>query len=93
MRHFKFLLLLISLSACELNNKEILTTKWKYVDGYYLGDLIDFNNGYYRLSKDTIFIGSKKEAIIIDSRKRFDGLFELKIIDINKREKGNYISI
>ena len=90
MRYYLPILLVILLSSCSFNDKELKNGWWKYGEGYHIGDVLNFNN--ILLSNDTIYRNGIPDAILID---RIDSHFNLtsrKIIiqSLSSNEKGTY---
>lgn len=65
--------------------------KLKYLDGYSIGDWIDFRTDVYSISNDTIFNKSKPVAVVIDDNCRtLDRVLTIRMI--NDTIRGYYIN-
>jgi hypothetical protein len=80
---------LLFVFSCKLNNAQIEKLEWKYSEGYYIGDVITFNEKT-KLKNDTIFINDIPNASMIKSMKRIDGSESLKIKSLVNNKKGYY---
>jgi len=87
---FKILFLAI-LSGCSISNDTIEDYNWKYREGYYIGDWIEFQS-VYSLKNDTIFINDSATALITKSYKRIDGSEVMEIQSITANETGTYFA-
>ncbi len=77
-------------TSCSLNNEQLKRGWWKYGDGYYIGDVIDFEK--YDLVNDTLYLRDIPKAVLFDSKKSLLGFTNRKIIikDINSNTTGVY---
>jgi len=64
---------------------------WKYTDGYYICDWMEFGELGLTIINDTIYSKSKHVATIIDFKNRIVD-YELTILSPSGKEKGFYCS-
>lgn len=75
--------------SCTLNDTQLKKRWWKYNRGYYLGDVLDFNDLNYR--NDTIFVGRKPLAIILSKLNALPGGDnQITIKSLSTKETGVY---
>lgn len=78
------------LIGCSLNEQQLKTGWWKYGEGYYLGDVVDFNKGF-AIHGDTVLQNGQRVGIIIRKTKGiFGGDNEIEITSIDKKQSGVY---
>jgi len=87
MRQIKLIIFFILLFGCNrIENK-----KWKYQDGFSIGDWIEFNEVGLFIRNDTIFNKEKPIAKIYDHKERI--IDQILIIEeLNDTTKGYYCS-
>ncbi|MDQ8005756.1 MAG: hypothetical protein REI64_13205 [Pedobacter sp.] len=86
------LLLLSTLSQSCKNETLINKSNWKYREGYYIGDWLDFKKGII-LRNDTIFKDSIAIAKFIKISKGYlEFPTTLQIADLKTNEIGTYIA-
>ncbi len=80
------------LISCKFNNKELKESWWKFGEGYYIGDVLNFNNENLIIKNDTLFLNNKPKAIIITQTESFLGFTDRSIIikSLESNEKGTY---
>lgn len=85
-----FLFLII---ACNNDNKQLKEVGfWKYSDGFYIGDYIDFNSKSIKIQNDTIYKVEAPIALIIKIKDRtILGNKLLHIQDIASNKEGVYV--
>ena len=88
MKIFILFILPIFLS-CNVKEEELTTYMWKYSDGLYLGDVINFTK--YRLKNDTIYENGNAKYVVKTSIGYFGYPTKMKIKDIKTKEEGRYI--
>src|SRR5690554_1852407 len=85
-----FLFLII---ACNNDNKQLKEVVfWKYSDGFYIGDYVDFNSKSIKIQNDTIYKIETPIALIIKIKNRTilgDKLLYIK--DIASSKEGIYV--
>jgi hypothetical protein len=84
-------LILIFFYFFFLSCNRVDNSKWKYQDGYNIGDFLEFGTDVYSLSNDTILRKSKPIAVVIDNNNRLIDRV-LIIRGINDTIRGYYIS-
>ena len=91
-RQTLFILTIISLTSCTLDNNYVRQRVWKYGNGFWLRhDFIRFGGGYFKLNNDTIFIGDSAVATIFETEKGYFGDDnEIHIKSISTKEIGVY---
>jgi len=79
--------------ACTNENKQLKeATFWKYSDGFYIGDYVDFNSKSIKIQNDTIYKIETPIALIIKIKNRTilgDKLLYIK--DIASSKEGIYV--
>ena len=90
MKNLPPLLLVLSLTllACSDGREDLLNCRWKYGDGYHIGDWIDSNTFIVR--NDTLFRDGAAQAIVYKVEKRLAGDDVLMIRALGSGEKGWY---
>ena len=87
-------LILIFFAICKDRNKQLNEVGfWKYYDGFYIGDFLEFKNQLIKNQNDTIYYSQIPVALILKIENRFftgDKLLHFK--DIATDKKGIYIS-
>ena len=87
---FLFALTCLFLQSCSLDEQQLKKGWWKYGEGYHLGDVVDFNNGF-SINGDTVLQNGQRVGIIIRKTK---GLFgddnEIEITSLDKKKSGIY---
>ena len=87
---FLFAWTCLFLTGCSLNEQQLKTGWWKYGEGYYLGDVVDFSKGF-SINGDTILQNGLRVGIITRMTK---GMFgddnEIEIISLDKKQSGVY---
>lgn len=82
-----FVLTLILSTSCNDNIKvhDVTGNNWLFTEGYYLRDVLDFNNGYFRIdSQLKIYARGKYVGRVIKCNNN------LVIIDTLNNNKGYY---
>jgi len=89
--HLFIVILIPLLIACNISNDKIEDCNWKYGEGYYIGDWIEFHS-VYSLKNDTIFINDTATALITKSYKRIDGAEVMEIQSLKAKDTGFYFA-
>ena len=61
-------IVLILLFSCS-NSNNVSQNNWKYQSGFYIGDVLNFENGVFSIKNDTIYKRNKFEAIVHNKSK------------------------
>jgi hypothetical protein len=90
MKTLKLLAIFLVIFGCSVNETELKASWWKYGEGYYLGDVLDFND--IKLRSDTIFNDKIPIAVITSTQGKILNLKgpTLKIKSIETGEIGIY---
>jgi hypothetical protein len=80
---FCAILLLLIFVSCNSRDKELKSGWWKYGDGFYLGDVLIFNDSNSR--GDTIFIENKPIGTLVTVNSHM-----IEIISIASGERSSY---
>ena len=92
--HFCIVILCISfcfvVNSCSFNENMLRQGMWKYCEGFYLNDVISFEN--YELINDTLYLDKAPKAILLSKEESIFGFTDRKIIlrAINSTQTGTY---
>ncbi|WP_312923277.1 hypothetical protein [Empedobacter brevis] len=82
------------MSSCQNRENQLQEGGfWKYSDGFYIGDILDFNKPLNRFHKDTIYQNDIPKAILVNIETRIlSGDKRLHIKDPVTSNTGIYVS-
>lgn len=82
------------MTSCQNRENELQEVGfWKYSDGFYIGDVLDFNKSVNHLNQDTIYQNDTPKAILVNIETRIlSGDKCLHIKDPVTSKKGTYVS-
>lgn len=89
--HFILILFLGFLLACAGKDELKSVKLWKYRDGFYMGDVIDFNQEDIKVKNDTIYLKNAAVGIVDKIEKRI-GDKVLHIKNPKDGATGTYVS-
>ncbi len=81
---------MLYLSACTNDIDYVSKHNWKYSDGAWISDWLNFEDNFLSIRNDTIFINDSAKAIIDKVEKRLFADNLLFVVDINNQEIGRY---
>lgn len=88
---YTFLFTLITLCACNPDNKYVKNHRWKYGKGLWIkNDVLHFNSMHLYLRNDTIFEFGTPLAVITQTVEAVAGFNELHIRSVKTNETGIY---
>ena len=82
---FVFCLLFFSCSPIQPEGS------FKYLEGYHVGDLLEFTSNIHHIKSDTLFLAKEPVAKFIKVEKEVGGKVYLQIESLDTVEKGFYI--
>lgn len=85
------IIVILFLTLISFSCNKIEDTYWKHLNGYYIGDFLNFDSNAFSITNDTIIFQSKPVAVIIEYNLRITDRV-LVIRQINDTTKGYYCS-